>query len=87
MVNPWDIKLKKLPREVWTNKDKEKLVSDPEKLNTHIFNGIPKEENKKKISNYFSWMPGPTKSVFPKKGVFLDKNKNLIPDNMEKKKK
>ena len=85
MISPWLIKINKAKREWWTDKSKEKYVSDPEKLKTHILEGIKTKENSDKINKFFKFLPGETKSAFPKPKLSKDKNKNKIPDYMEKK--
>lgn len=86
MRNPWDIKPTKVKRETWSDPSKNHIISNPSKMETTIHGGSKQKEASEKISKFFKWMPGETKSVFPKKGIFLDKNKNQVPDNMERKK-
>lgn len=99
MRDPWTIELKKVPREIWSNPEKHKLHSDPDKLNTTILMGMKKDDS---VNKLFSNLPGPTKSVFPKDNKMLgavkkdndlsktgkklteDKNKNNKPDVLEK---
>lgn len=83
--NPWDIHPNRAKREWWTDKSKEYKITDPTKMDTHIMGGSKQEEAKVKISKFFKWLPGETKSVFPKSKLFQDKNKNGVPDAFEKK--
>lgn len=85
MRNPWEIKVPKVKREVWQDKSKEHLISNPDKLKTTILEGTNPQKSKETISKFFSWLPGETKSSFPKQKIYIDKNKNKIPDYMEKK--